>query len=467
MQMVYYNYSYCQITYTEIEKKIEPEAVKGPPQYDSLSAPINAIHYIGLKLFFPTFNDKQITNQFLSTTPQIIEDTSVENTPEENTFVDDSSSYPHYCKKFLTFRYKPFLFHKVSSEGRSKILSTFDFFPKEYQGEDSRFKYRDDDDNDIGIYSKCNDLGNRYFTVVNVISRNALIASEKSVIDTLSLLSDKGDICKPEFELNEYDESPSVYVLKDDMSGDTIYRVGRGKPEDFILVPYFVKLKEMFDNKFFTFVKSIPNRFDDVLWYDAILTDAITNKKFSLQYGSKWKCNVTLLDQNKINNELGYLEKPHQQNYQIACMFKNDTQTIAFFPHLNNSNNIKVLPFFGFEYYQDHWKNSFVLSDVFAEQTKQNKLQKDNLLAKQKRDESIAKAKYQQNCIDKFGEINGKTIAEGKVRIGMTAAMCETAWGKPWNKNKSITSNLVIEEWSYAWGKKLYFKNDILIEIDE
>jgi len=71
-----------------------------------------------------------------------------------------------------------------------------------------------------------------------------------------------------------------------------------------------------------------------------------------------------------------------------------------------------------------------------------------------------------KNSINKYGNIYGELIANGKVKIGMTKEMCKAAWGNPFNINKTTTANNVMEIWNYI-NRKLIFLNSKLIEIQE
>ena len=70
-------------------------------------------------------------------------------------------------------------------------------------------------------------------------------------------------------------------------------------------------------------------------------------------------------------------------------------------------------------------------------------------------------------CIQRFGEVNGNLIFQGKVKIGMTKEMCETAWGKSLWSSKTTTEHGTIEILYYGYGYSLYFDNGILKIINE
>lgn len=74
---------------------------------------------------------------------------------------------------------------------------------------------------------------------------------------------------------------------------------------------------------------------------------------------------------------------------------------------------------------------------------------------------AAAKAKKRANLTKKFGASNAKLIMEGFVRIGMTKEMCEEAWGKPDEINRSIGSWGTHEQWVYG-NSYLYFEGNKL-----
>lgn len=74
------------------------------------------------------------------------------------------------------------------------------------------------------------------------------------------------------------------------------------------------------------------------------------------------------------------------------------------------------------------------------------------------------KAKRKANLTKRFGSSNANMILEGKVKIGMTKAMCEESWGSPDDINKSIGSWGIYEQWVYG-NSYLYFEDGKLTSI--
>lgn len=74
------------------------------------------------------------------------------------------------------------------------------------------------------------------------------------------------------------------------------------------------------------------------------------------------------------------------------------------------------------------------------------------------------KAKRKAELTKRFGASNAALIIEGKVRIGMTKAMCEESWGTPDDINKSVGSWGTHEQWVYG-DSYLYFEDGKLTAI--
>lgn len=74
------------------------------------------------------------------------------------------------------------------------------------------------------------------------------------------------------------------------------------------------------------------------------------------------------------------------------------------------------------------------------------------------------KEKRKVELTKKYGTANANLILEGKVRIGMTKAMCAESWGYPNDINTSIGSWGIHEQWVYD-NSYLYFEGDRLTSI--
>ncbi|MGP8214641.1 MAG: hypothetical protein ACLQQ4_03670 [Bacteroidia bacterium] len=156
----------------------------------------------------------------------------------------------------------------------------------------------------------------------------------------------------------------------------------------------------------------------------------------------KWHCtDVTLLP----------------PNYQISYILTND------------AGEKKVLDKRGMR--------NFITEKEHTKNVENAKLQQQEILAKQKEEERIekenekklkdAKDAHKAELITKYGQRNGELISEGKVAIGMTKEMCKEAWGTPWDIYKTTTVTGTDEQWFYSWKYNLYFRNGMLVKIED
>ena len=87
------------------------------------------------------------------------------------------------------------------------------------------------------------------------------------------------------------------------------------------------------------------------------------------------------------------------------------------------------------------------------------------------KEEKALNERHLQECIKLFGKTKGTLIAQGKVQVGMTAKMCEYAWGEPDDITRAETQFNKVEQWFYNssphFGKSLCFTNGILTAIQD
>jgi len=74
------------------------------------------------------------------------------------------------------------------------------------------------------------------------------------------------------------------------------------------------------------------------------------------------------------------------------------------------------------------------------------------------------KAARKSAMIAKYGDQIASRILEGSVWLGMTDEMARDSWGEPSKIDRTVTSNLVHEQWVYP-SLYLYFENGILTNI--
>lgn len=138
----------------------------------------------------------------------------------------------------------------------------------------------------------------------------------------------------------------------------------------------------------------------------------------------------------------------HQKYNEIADNTEFTCTSITF---LNNNVNQMI-----YILHNDKYGDVYTFENDFARVFKS----KEELLRVKQNEEQRRKL-----IIAKYGQRNGLLILEGKVRIGFSKAMCEEAWGKPQDINRSTGSWGVHEQWCYSDGSYLYFENGKLTSI--
>jgi len=444
---------FSQITITEIERKEELIVTK-PEQYDSLKnweiqENLNAYkQYIGLQVYLPPFeNIKQTDNYFrygmkmpfmFSTKPILIN-------------IDSNRNYLRLKNKW---------YQTSANKHAWKTIEYYQIYTPVWKP----FHYISNSIMEVGVINS-SESGNKYYTIIKILYANelksvfkkldSLLNSKEVEISTIydQYIKDLGADFDSKFWENNpqkifvdrprvlnYDLPKIVFVLRDNIGNDTIYCTNI---RNFILVPYFVKQKELFQNKSFIYYKGNSFEKSDARFLlkkeDDSGKEISTEKTIIIDHGSKWFCSdVTLL-------------KPTYGIFYILKNEKDDQITLT-------KNELE----------------DFMEESYYLEQEANRKLQSQQLLEKQKKDELKRKEiklkaieKHRTECIDKFGQELGSLIAEGKVKIGMTTEMCEAAWGKPFDKEKETTASRVTDFWFYGWSHSLYFINGILTKINE
>lgn len=81
--------------------------------------------------------------------------------------------------------------------------------------------------------------------------------------------------------------------------------------------------------------------------------------------------------------------------------------------------------------------------------------------------ESEEEQRYKSSLIKRFGKRDAELIIYGRVRLGFTKAMCEEAWGTPYDTTRMTTQYGTTEAWWYGDGTILYFQGNKLVIIQD
>lgn len=392
------NLVHSQVTVTEIEK-IEEKIVLKPAAYDSINnwnrheKVSDYKQYIGLQIYLPSKFDR----------------------PDPKN--------PSHCANNFLFSLKP-----------NDSLKTFVYKPFTYNFSEYRGNYEPPLMKTI-VCSDANEINNTYFTILDVIYGEKL----KSYLRSLGSI-DFG--CDQNGSLRY----TYMFLLKNDKTGDLLCSPGNNfygntHANDFILVPYFVKQKSLYQGVDFIFDENNMYTMSDYRqiekYEDNSGYEREREKEVIINPKSKWRCSdVTLL-------------KP---SYKLHYILNNDKgEQIAL-------TNLR----------------GFIDAKSYTKREADKKLQQQQLAAKNKQEELLTKEKEKRTfekrrneCVSKFGQKIGELIAQGKVRINMTKEMCKDSWGTPFSSDKTVTESAVYEDWYYWYGYRLHFVNGLLKRIDE
>jgi len=250
-------------------------------------------------------------------------------------------------------------------------------------------------------------IGNKYFTIVSI---NPFLDESEIYNEAKSSLSKDfyADI---------------LFELKDSISNETIYVFESQYNPQFILVPYFEKMKEQINGKTFIAISD----------FNAI-KNPVSKTDFSLYIdkGTEWKGEFTLLRKKDLKAEMS--NETDDEETLFAVLLSNEKDKVIF--DLQNS--------------RWNFENVLLSKNDFEKQKSTN----------------ATKNKLEANVlIKKYGEKFGKLVYQKKLEIGMSKEMCSDVCGITLNKKKVKNANGEIEIWEYTGILKLYFKNGKLSEI--
>src|SRR5690554_1070773 len=324
------------------------------------------------------------------------------------------------------------------------------------------------------------DIFNNYYTIIDVLYAKSLdsinsevenqheIAQNKFETDFKEMKNNMSKMSNTSFDeirkiiededLNivdngiypiNFNNDKLVFKMLNKKNGDTVFCLNETRNHNmnyFVLVPYFVKQKEIYEGKNLIY-DDLKGDYGRYIYNKRTEQDYIKKIKYEndygemvekkvdvpLQRGSKWKCEeVTLLP----------------SDYNLRFILSNDKdQTIA----LTKSG------LYG-----------FILEEDYNERNKLQKLseaKKKEIEAQKIRRIKQAKEERRKKLEDKYGKEIADLIINQKVDLNMTKEMCVASWGKPYNTSLLMDENMQIETFYYTGGYILQFENNKLIRI--
>ena len=411
-----------------MDDDIQEKIVSKPMAFDSLSNitpqrdPIQYKQYIGYKLYC---------------------------LPISNKFKREESNYTYYItdrisdlkykssQKFVK-RHDPFertvvakIFGDVTKL-KGNALASYEKHKQNYEEsyiiQTDIYKATENDRNDI--YTPYDSISNSYFTILNIEIAEYLNASKGHFL-----------------ALEDWDKARHSYylrfTLKDETSAEELYWICRNNDlskSEFFLVPYFEKMKSMYEGKNVVPTTTLEN-----------LVDINTGEPVNIEPEEVWQCyNVTFV---------------HSKNHVLVqpyfLLSKDEKKVkIPFDEFTKKCDGI-------FSYEDRVPRSKFILEQEYNEiiaERKRSAEEKQRIEEERLRIEEQARIEHNKQIMRKFGNKYGKLICDGKVCLNMTKDMCVEAWGEPNYINSTIVKGLVHEQWVY-WGSYLYFDNGILTAI--
>ena len=334
------------------------------------------------------------------------------------------------------------------------------------------------------------DIFNNYYTIIDVLYAKSLDSINNEVKNQHEIAQNKFETDFKEMENNmsnmsntSFDERKNiiededltivdggissygdelVFKMINKKNGDTIFCLNETKNRNmwtnnyFVLVPYFIKQKEIYEGKNLIY-DDLKGNYGRYIYNNKTEEDYIKKIEYEnddgemvekgvevpLQRGSKWKCEeVTLLPPVYTSHSV------RPPSYNLHFILSNDKgQTIA----LTKSG------LYG-----------FILEEDYIERNKLQKLSETEKKAKESdKNRRLKEAQKERHKIleGKYGKEYADLIINHKVDLNMTKEMCVASWGKPYNTSLLKDTNMKIETFYYPGGYILQFENNKLIRI--
>ncbi len=265
-----------------------------------------------------------------------------------------------------------------------------------------------------------------------------------------------------------------LLVLQEEGNDKIYYFYFEDYMDDFVLVNYFLKQKELHDNKKYVIV-SYDNEFQDYSSFEMIKCGGL--------YGGVWTCEVNMVKETVDDysrtgakreiQKMQYIFRDTSGHIISRNARKNSEEAIQknsifFVTKLNNNK-------FYNSYFDNKHNLVFMLKEDYSSEYKKIEEKKNKDLAKDKINSlknnvknAEAKKKWLQAIKVKYGVENANLISQGKIKLGMNSEMCAIAWGGLYYEiiSRIQDSSGTHEIWKHqVYGTNLYFKNNKLYKI--
>ena len=267
---------------------------------------------------------------------------------------------------------------------------------------------------------------------------------------------------------NSSNKSTFIKLQRKDNSNIVYYNVGyNGYAEhiSFLVVGYYEKLKQLYLNKNYVYTTNYTE--------PTIAKEINTNTDIVVKLNSEWTCSdVTLMKEKNSMTETAVLILKNDANQEIAAGTQKQFNAGVKLTDFTTKEDYLAKKQKEAELKAQKEEEARINAENerkrIEEQEKQRALQAQQAKIQDQKDAAAAvaaKEKRKQDLIAKYGQTTGALIAAGQVKIGMTAAMCIDAWGKPRDINRTTNTYGTTEQWVYNLKSYLYFKDGILTSI--
>ncbi len=427
-----------------------------------------------------------------------IRQNEVRNVPVSKPFIYDSLSQ-FTIKSFNTF----------SGNYQEKLDAYRNQF-KQYLGQDIYFiPYPSKKDSDINLSSTHNYFFKLYYPnkytkfvigketeqIQEITRRKATVRFvEHDIIDSTNLYKAifLGDTTWDRYRINEvkgkyfstpysaylghyfkivdllYKDDDDVDVVLLDKNNDTVVLSKKFDNDNFtdfpkfILVGYYLKMKELHVGKDYIFANAKGKN----------TTDINTGESITLNNESEWHCSALEFIDLKDNSALQlYLIFNNNEGNNIKVKVENqetDYNSIFISMFTEKQEYIKQKEL---ERRENEERERFLAEEKAKSETERLELEKkrneerERLLAEEKARKEKERLEFEKMIINKYGEYYGGFIIKGQVILGMSTEMCRYAWGEPSRINTTIVEGLKSEQWVYSLYTYLYFDNGKLTAI--
>jgi len=362
--------------------------------------------------------------------------------------------------------YSPFLYSDkmVTVKGKNRYTSeTIEKNSYVYLPDTERWLSRGDysRDDDFG-HAKT--LGNKYFKIIDVLSRSSEICIKHGPNIVSALSADRWHIPKDPNGRSlkiSYDSYP-YFVLEEIQSGEKVYTA---QPIKFIIVGGFEKKQQEYIGQNIVQVKETMND----LWVSSPNFEERHKYRSSNFIAEKWKCTeVVLSGQQRDKYKSDYKGSNETQEYYINLVLQSaedsTKETIIDYRRLLR-NNYREWEWTTEKMYVERWDKIYARFE--AEEKKRNEV----ALERAKRDVAFKKqleeeeAKRKQKLTDKYGASMAEKIIAGKLEIGMSKAVCaEIAIYASIIDQTATTETWKVTLWTSS-ESYLYFSGDKLVRI--